>query len=234
MTLAVDMIKKSILLILFYCFVISISQIAKTEQSLYPSDEATGVEIPAASSWTDDIAYACDYICGDANGDQAINVSDAVSIINYVFAGGDQPYPFAAGDANGDGNCNISDAVFIINYVFIGGSAPLACPYLIKIVNLQPGDNTVSGTANITDTTMFRVVLWAKTDRWYVQPSIANPYTTIQSDGTWSNSTYPWDQMVALLVDLSYVPGSIRDYHPSMDPGVICWDEYPGKSVRYI
>jgi hypothetical protein len=40
--------------------------------------------------------------------------------------------------------------------------------------------------------------------------------------------------MLALLVDSSYIPGSIKDYHPSLDQGVVGWDEYPDKSIRYI
>ncbi|MBD3218681.1 MAG: hypothetical protein GF310_10420, partial [candidate division Zixibacteria bacterium] len=70
----------------------------------------------------------CQGICGDANDDQAVNVSDAVWIINYVFIGGGQPLPvLACGDANGDGAVNVSDAVWVINYVFIGGAAPGDC-----------------------------------------------------------------------------------------------------------
>ncbi len=64
------------------------------------------------------------YICGDANFDQAVNVSDAVFVINYVFIGGDPPIPLASGEVNCDGSVNVSDAVWIINYVFIGGNAP--------------------------------------------------------------------------------------------------------------
>jgi Dockerin type I domain len=66
--------------------------------------------------------------CGDANNDQAVNISDAVWIINYVFVGGDPPQPnLACGDANGDGQVNVSDAVWIINYVFVGGDPPGDC-----------------------------------------------------------------------------------------------------------
>jgi hypothetical protein len=64
------------------------------------------------------------YICGDANSDEDVNVSDAVYIINYVFAGGNPPDPLESGDVNCDGTCNVSDAVFIINYVFVGGNEP--------------------------------------------------------------------------------------------------------------
>jgi len=62
--------------------------------------------------------------CGDANNDKAVNVSDAVYIINYVFIDGDPPQPLEAGDANCDGVCNVSDAVWIINYIFVGGNIP--------------------------------------------------------------------------------------------------------------
>jgi hypothetical protein len=64
------------------------------------------------------------YLCGDANGDLMVNVSDAVHIINYVFVGGAAPDPMESGDANCDQAVNVSDAVWIINYVFIGGNLP--------------------------------------------------------------------------------------------------------------
>jgi plastocyanin len=67
------------------------------------------------------------FLCGDANADLEVNVSDAVWIINYVFVGGDPPMPLDAGDVNCDGDVNVSDAVWIINYVFVGGAAPCEC-----------------------------------------------------------------------------------------------------------
>ena len=70
-----------------------------------------------------DLSFIISY-CGDANGDGEINVSDPVSIVNYVFAGGDPPDPMEAGDVNCDGTCNVSDAVWLINYVFAGGNEP--------------------------------------------------------------------------------------------------------------
>jgi len=63
-------------------------------------------------------------ICGDANSDESVNVSDAVYIINYVFVGGDPPDPLESGEVNCDGSVNVSDAVYIINYVFVSGTPP--------------------------------------------------------------------------------------------------------------
>jgi hypothetical protein len=64
------------------------------------------------------------YLCGDANADELVDVSDAVMIINHVFVGGDPPDPPESGDANCDGLVDVSDAVWIINYVFINGNDP--------------------------------------------------------------------------------------------------------------
>ncbi len=65
-------------------------------------------------------------MCGDANSDSQVNVSDAVWIINFVFAGGPSPDPLEAGEVNCDGEINVSDAVWIINFVFLDGS-PAPC-----------------------------------------------------------------------------------------------------------
>ena len=75
----------------------------------------------------DIIIWIIPYICGDANGDKAINVGDAVYVINYIFKSGPAPAPGAAGDANCDGAVNVGDAVHVINYIFKSGPAP-CCP----------------------------------------------------------------------------------------------------------
>jgi hypothetical protein len=63
-------------------------------------------------------------VCGDANGDEAVNLADAVYLINYVFKGGSPPDPLCVGDSNGDDAVNLADAVHLINYVFKGGPEP--------------------------------------------------------------------------------------------------------------
>ncbi len=68
-----------------------------------------------------------EYICGDANADEVVNVSDAVHIINFVFIGGQAPDPYESGEVNCDGMVNVSDAVWLINYIFVGGTEPCEC-----------------------------------------------------------------------------------------------------------
>ena len=87
------------------------------------------IEAPQAYNPSIEIAVVLNlegeaYLCGDANADTRVNVSDAVYIINYVFAHGDPPVPINSGDVNCDNKVNVSDAVYIINYVFSHGKTP--------------------------------------------------------------------------------------------------------------
>lgn len=63
------------------------------------------------------------YTFGDCNNDGKVDVSDAVFLINYIFADGGPPEPRLRGDINHDYLVNVSDIVRIVNYVFFG--APL-------------------------------------------------------------------------------------------------------------
>lgn len=75
------------------------------------------------------VSNAPQYLCGDADGSDAVNISDAVYLIGYIFSGGPAPDPLAAGDVDCSAAVNISDAVYLITYIFSGGSAPCAaCP----------------------------------------------------------------------------------------------------------
>jgi hypothetical protein len=55
-----------------------------------------------------------------------VDISDAVSLIAYIFAGGQAPVPLLAGDASCDESVDISDAVYLIAYIFSGGPEPCA------------------------------------------------------------------------------------------------------------
>ncbi len=78
---------------------------------------------------------------GDADNSGQVNITDAVYLINYIFAGGPAPSPMSLGDADGTGQLNITDAVYLINYIFAGGPAP-KCP---------PGSAAVKRAANPTE-----------------------------------------------------------------------------------
>ena len=80
-----------------------------------------------APRWSNQIwsVYVNGSICGDANVDKKVSVSDVVYLINYLFKGGPAPIPIQAADANGDGQVTVSDVVYLINYLFKGGPLPI-------------------------------------------------------------------------------------------------------------
>lgn len=70
---------------------------------------------------------ACYVAIGDADFSGLINISDAVFLINYIFAGGPAPAITGSGDMDCSGNLTISDAVAVINFIFAGGSGSCGC-----------------------------------------------------------------------------------------------------------
>ncbi len=71
------------------------------------------------------------FVRGDVDASGAINITDAVFLLNYLFLGGETPPCLEAADANGDGGGldrppNISDPVALLNWLFLGGPAPPA------------------------------------------------------------------------------------------------------------
>jgi hypothetical protein len=79
------------------------------------------------------VGDACEiFLCGDANGDGSVDISDAVFLIAHIFSGGLAPCPPARGDANCDSAVDISDPVYLIAYIFTGGPAPAPCEGCLK------------------------------------------------------------------------------------------------------
>jgi hypothetical protein len=65
------------------------------------------------------------FLRGDANGDGGIDVSDAIRVLLYLFAGADpEPGCLSACDADDDGAVLLVDAIFELNFLFRGGADP--------------------------------------------------------------------------------------------------------------
>lgn len=60
-----------------------------------------------------------------------------------------------------------------------------------------------------------RIVLYARSGRWWVQPFANEPFTTVQADFTWKSSTHPGSAYAALLVEPGYQPPATSDALPA-------------------
>ena len=61
---------------------------------------------------------------GDATGDGSRDISDAISVLLFLFLSGSPPPCAEVADINRDGSVDISDPVFLLLHLFSGGSAP--------------------------------------------------------------------------------------------------------------
>jgi parallel beta-helix repeat protein len=69
------------------------------------------------------------FVCGDMNGDNDVDISDIVYLLQYIFTGGPAPVLLDAASVNCDGSIDIADIVYLIRYIFLGGDPPCAdCP----------------------------------------------------------------------------------------------------------
>ena len=59
-----------------------------------------------------------------------------------------------------------------------------------------------------------RIVLFAKSGVWWVQPLTAEPFTKIEQDSTWKNQTHLGTEYAALLVEPGYRPPHTTDSLP--------------------
>ncbi len=66
------------------------------------------------------------FVRGDANGDDAVKMSDAITTLGVLFQGSGTLECSDAADANDDGELNISDPVYTLQYLFLGGAEPRA------------------------------------------------------------------------------------------------------------
>jgi hypothetical protein len=74
---------------------------------------------------------------GDADDNGAVNITDGIFLLGYLFLGGETPPCLDAADANDDSAVSITDGIHILNALFLGGPQPL-----------PPGPNTCGPDVN--------------------------------------------------------------------------------------
>jgi hypothetical protein len=108
-------------------------------------------------------------------------------------------------------------------------SASASGNHLIRITQVPHRDpvggdqssEDIAGDVSVDAPRNCRVVIYARTDKWYVQPLIAAPYTEIQDNKQWSTWTHTGTQYAALLVTHTYKPPNTLSVLPRVGGDVI-------------
>lgn len=66
-----------------------------------------------------------------------------------------------------------------------------------------------------------QIVLYARSEAWYVQPYADQPFTKIKPDSTWTSTTHLGTEYAALLVEPDYVPESPIFELPGEGSGIV-------------
>ena len=66
-------------------------------------------------------------MCGDASGNNQLNLLDVAFLVNYLYRGGPAPAIHESADADSSGSLNILDVSYLIAFLYKGGSEP-NCP----------------------------------------------------------------------------------------------------------
>ncbi|MCA8962298.1 MAG: hypothetical protein KDC38_17355, partial [Planctomycetes bacterium] len=85
----------------------------------------TGV-FPTLDGGTVCVAAEPEFRRGDANTSGGVDISDAIFLLDYLFASGAPPQCVPAADVNDDESTDISDAIFLLEYLFSLGAFPPA------------------------------------------------------------------------------------------------------------
>src|SRR6266540_1782060 len=74
--------------------------------------------------------HAQEFIRGDADDSLSLDITDAVAILDYLFAGGTLKPVWMAGDVNDDGTIELTDAIHLLLYLFIDRSIVIPPPFI--------------------------------------------------------------------------------------------------------
>jgi hypothetical protein len=99
---------------------------------------------------------------------------------------------------------NNEDVEVIISQI----EAPLIAMTKPTITISAVNGNMVEGTVSPASfcSSDYRVILYARTDIYYIQPTTSQPTISINSDCTWQSTTHTWDVLAAHLVNSDYSP----------------------------
>ena len=68
--------------------------------------------------------YSTPFVRGDVNGSGAVDIGDAIFLLEFLFRGGWPPGCLDSADVNDEGQLNITGAISVLQWLFSGGTQP--------------------------------------------------------------------------------------------------------------
>jgi hypothetical protein len=90
-----------------------VSALTYRGDTIYPASEAETLRICGGTP----------FHRGDPNSDAALDLSDGIFIINFLFLGGESPDCSSSADSNDDSRLDIADAIYLFNFLYNHGAA---------------------------------------------------------------------------------------------------------------
>jgi len=95
-----------------------------------------------------------------------------------------------------------------------------------EVPSIPPGEGAmddINGSVTVTNgkPSDYKVVIYAYGDKWYVQPTAAEPLTDIDEDGKWEAKTHGGLEYAVLLVKPSFKPPATCDTLPKVGPNIL-------------
>src|SRR6185369_10994718 len=104
----------------------------------------------------------------------------------------------------------------------------------IIIIKIPPADRGGPGKVVEIDGTVTgarpgqKIILYARSGVWWIQPFVKTPFTEIQPDSTWKNSTHLGTEYAAILVEPDFLPLPKMTELPALGNGVVAVSSVPG------
>ena len=89
-------------------------------------DIASGTSADTDQDGIPDECQCDEFVRGELNDDGQIDISDAVTLLVYLFSSGSTPSPIERADVNDSGAVDVADVVYLVDYLFQGGTPPPA------------------------------------------------------------------------------------------------------------
>lgn len=93
-----------------------------------------------------DVSFRRGHVLGGAD----VGLSDAISVLRFLFLGGDSPSCMASADADDSDRVDLADAVYLLGYLYLGTPAPPPPPFGRCGPDPTPGALDCAGYEDLT------------------------------------------------------------------------------------